>query len=60
MRTNFRRVANHVEQRLRLLNAIDSPIRIENFMAAMLGIRLRKHHQFDIRWIAVELRKCLR
>ena len=38
------RVANHVEERVRLALAVDDPIGVENFMAAVLGVDHRKHH----------------
>ena len=48
-------VADHGEQRLRLALAIDDPVRVEDLVAAVLGIGLREHHQLDIGRIPVEL-----
>nr|ART40899.1 L415 [uncultured bacterium] len=53
------RLAHHAEQRQGLRLAIHGPRRIENLVSAMLGIRLRKHHQFNIRRIAPELAETL-
>ena len=46
------RVANHGEERARLVLAVDDPIGVENFVAAVLGIDHRKHHQFHIGRVA--------
>ena len=52
---------DHREQRLRLALAIDDPIRVEDLVTAMLGVRLREHHQLDIGRIAAEAcRSCSR
>ena len=48
------RLANHAEQRVRLRLPIDDPLRIEYFVAAMLAVGLREHHQLDISRIAVQ------
>ena len=45
-------LANHRKRRLLASLPVDAPIGIENFMAAMFGIDLCEHHQFDIAWIA--------
>ena len=37
-------IADHAEQRDRLLLIVYHPIRIENLVAAMFGVRLCKHH----------------
>ena len=46
--------ANHAEQGVQLILAIDGPARIEYLVAAMFRIRLRKHHQLDIGRVALE------
>jgi len=51
------RVANHLKQRPFLLHAVDGPRCIENFMPAMLAVRLRKHVQLHVRRVAAQLRK---
>ena len=48
-------VTYHAEQRNVLRHAIDYPIGIEYLVAAVFGIRLCKHHQFDIGRIALQL-----
>jgi hypothetical protein len=47
-------VANHLEQRTLALTAIDHELRIEDLVAAVLGVHLREHHQLDIAGIALE------
>ena len=47
-------VADHREQRAILCLAVDDPIRVKNFVPAVLGVRLREHHQFHIGRIAFQ------
>ena len=47
------RIANHFEQAHRLGLAIDDEVGIENFVTAVLRVRLREHHQLDIGRIAL-------
>ena len=49
------RVANHFKQTDRLRFAINDEIGVENLVAAMFRVRLRKHHQFDVGRIALEV-----
>jgi len=51
----FKGVLNHFEQRFRLLFAVDNPIGIENFVAAMFGVSLRKHVQLDVCRVAAQV-----
>ncbi len=51
------RVADHREQRLRLLLAVDDPVRVEDLVAAVLGVRLREHHELHVRGIALQRRE---
>ena len=46
------RVADHRKEASLLPDAIDDPIGVEDFMPAMLGVRLSKHRQLDIGRIA--------
>ncbi len=48
---------DHVKQGQFLIDVINGPARIENFVSAMLGISLRKHHQLDIDRIAPQFGK---
>ena len=41
-------LADHSKQRLVHRSRIDDPVRVEDLVTAVLGIRLRKHHQLDI------------
>ena len=41
-------VPDHAEQRVLHFLAVDDPVRIEDLVPAMLGIRLREHRQFRI------------
>jgi hypothetical protein len=51
------RVADHREERLVHRAPVDRPRRIEDLVAAVLGIGLREHHQLDVARIAAELRE---
>ena len=48
---------NHVEQRARHHAAVDAPFGVEDFVAAVLGVDLREHHQFDIGRVAAKARE---
>ena len=50
-------ILDHLEQRLGLLDAIDSPIGVEDLVATVLGVGLGKHIEFDIVGIASQLGK---
>ena len=56
-RTDCVRVADHVEQGFIARLAIDDPARVEDLVAAMLGVRLREHHELDVRRVALEPRE---
>jgi hypothetical protein len=51
------RVADHREQRALALDAVDDEIGVEDLVAAVLGVRLREHHQLDIGGVAPEAPK---
>ena len=51
------RVLDHLEQRLRLLVTVDAPTGVEHLVPAVLGIRLREHHQFGVGRVATETRR---
>src|SRR6187551_2772327 len=51
---NFVGVFDHLEQAALLFNTVDSPGCIEDFVAAVFGVGLGKHHQFNIDGIAAE------
>ena len=46
---------DHAEEALVLALAVDCPARVENLVTAVLGVRLRKHHQLGIGRVAVEI-----
>ncbi len=48
------RVADHREERLRLRLTVDDEVRIEDLVAAMLGVRLREHHELGVVRIATQ------
>ncbi|SVK54143.1 Uncharacterised protein [Acinetobacter baumannii] len=50
-------VLDHFEQRLGLLFAVDDPVGVENLVAAVLRVGLRKHIEFDIRRVAPQTGK---
>jgi hypothetical protein len=49
------RIADHAEQRLVAGLAIDDPVGVENLVPAVLRVRLREHHEFDVSGIASQL-----
>ncbi|MNZ86825.1 hypothetical protein D3C78_1056620 [compost metagenome] len=55
VRRFFHGVFDHLEQRLRLFFAVDNPVGVENLVAAVLGVGLREHIEFDVVRIAVQL-----
>jgi hypothetical protein len=55
LRVQLLGVADHREQRHVLRFAVDRPLRVEDLVAAVLAVRLREHHQFDIGRVALEL-----
>ena len=48
-------VADHREERFFLRLAVDVPRGVEDLVAAVLGVGLRKHHELDVVGIAGEL-----
>ena len=54
------RLADHAEQGLALVHAIDGPRGIEDLVAAVLRVGLREHHQFDVGGIAIKFGKTRR
>ena len=50
-------VADHAEQAHALAHAVNREVGVEDFVAAMLAVGLREHHQFDIGRVALELRE---
>ncbi len=48
VRRSFKGIFDHLEQRLRLLFTIDNPVGVKNLVAAVLGVCLRKHVQFNV------------
>jgi hypothetical protein len=54
------RVTDHREQAPFLRDAVDHPIRVEDLVPAVLGVRLREHHQFDVGRIAAEAAEIVR
>ena len=50
-------VLNHLKQRMALGFTINNPVRGEDFVAAVLRVRLGKHHQLDIARVATKLNK---
>jgi len=51
-------VANHAEQALGLLRSVNRPRGVEDLVPAVFAVRLREHHQLDIRGIAAEFDEC--
>jgi len=47
-------VLDHAEQAFFLALAVDVPAGVEDLVAAVLGVRLREHHQLDVVRVALE------
>ncbi len=48
-------VADHAEQRFVLVHTVNGELGVEDLVAAMLGVRLRKHHQLHIGGVALQV-----
>ena len=48
---------DHGKKRLVFLFSVDGPAGVKNLVAAVLGVGLSKHHELNIRGIAVQLGK---
>ena len=59
LRVRRMRMTDHREQASLLRDAVDDPARVEDLVPAMLGVRLREHHEFDIGRIAAHPAKAL-
>ncbi len=46
--------ADHAEQGVWLVSAVDFPLRVEDLVSAMLAVGLREHHQLNISRVASE------
>ena len=57
LRVQLMRVFDHLEQGFILLFAIHDPVRIKNFVTAMLTVCLCKHHQLNVGRITACFRK---
>ena len=51
------RIADHAEERFLARFAVNGPTGIEDLVAAVLGIGLREHHEFDVGRIALQARE---
>ena len=60
LRRRRMRVADHREQASLLRDAVDHPVRVEDLVPAVLGVRLREHHQLDVGRIAAEAAEVIR
>ena len=47
-------VADHAEQAVRLVLAVDAEVGVENFVAAVFAVGLGEHHQLDIGGVALQ------
>ena len=52
LRTLLVRVLDHLEERLRLLLAVDDEFRAEDLVAAVLGVDLAEHHELGVGRVA--------
>lgn len=53
------RGSDHLEQRVRRAHPVQDPIRVEDLVPTMLGVRLGEHRELDIRRISPEPREKL-
>ena len=44
-------ITNHAKEGKLLQLAVDGPIRVENFVSAVLRISLSEHHQLYVIWV---------
>ena len=51
------RIADHAEERFLALFSVNRPAGIEDLVAAVFGIGLREHHEFDVGRIALQARE---
>jgi hypothetical protein len=51
------RGADHAEQRVRCGHPVEDPVSVEDLVAAVLRVRLRKHRQLDVRRVASDTRE---
>ncbi len=54
LRTALVRVADHAEQALVLRHAVDGELRVEDLVAAVLGVGLGEHHQLHVGGVAAQ------
>ena len=57
LRGHLVRAADHAEERFFAVFPVDRPAGVEDLVAAVFGVGLREHHEFDVGRIAVELRE---
>ena len=50
----LRAAADHLEQRHRLRRAVEDVVGVEDLVPAVLAVRLREHHELDVRGITAE------
>ena len=57
--TDFMGMTDHRKQGVILLRAVDFPAGIKDFVAAMLRVRLREHHQLDVPGVTPQRGECV-
>ena len=55
LRVQLLGVADHAKQALGLRHTVDREVGVEDFVAAVLAVGLRKHHQLDVGRVALQL-----
>ena len=55
LRVQLLGVADHAEQAAGLRHTVDREVGVEDFVAAVLAVGLRKHHQLDVGRVALQL-----
>ena len=59
LRVRLVRVSDHAEHALVLRHAVNRELGVENLVPTVFAVGLRKHHQFDIGRVALQLREGL-
>ncbi len=59
LRVRLVRVADHAKHAFLLRYAVDGELGVKNFVAAVLAVGLREHHQLDIGGVALQLGESL-
>ena len=57
--TDFMGMTNHRKQGMILMRSVNFPAGVKDFVAAMLRVRLREHHQLDVPGVTPQRGECV-